>query len=254
MRNRAQSLVVFRLAFPSVYQSLLEMWKSLTIGISQEVTALKKSRRNIEVLGWSWPRSGWRTGIEARRAHATQIIVVTDWLLLTSYFHFFVFLVSVLPMNLFEMHRNFAQLLKSLSRHHHFLSVAKITTEKLLHHIHIVNDERVKSLQISRRIQLFHKINLERSFIDRFTALCTRIRLVTTEKESRKMNVKANDGNVCKLTMSTRRWWMHMDETCLIAFCFSRKSCSVNPPTPSLLRNSPSGCRVDGLFGRSEKR
>lgn len=144
----AQSFIIS--AFPLMYQSLLEMWESFTVGISQEVTALKESWWNIKVLCRRGSRRGWRAWIETRRAHSPKIIIVADRLLLAANLHFLVFLVSMLPMDLLELHRHLTEFLKRLPCQHHFLAVSQIAVKELLHHVHVINNECVKSLEISR--------------------------------------------------------------------------------------------------------
>lgn len=185
--TKARSAQSFRLASPSMNQSLLEMREPFAVGISQEVTALEEGGCDLKVLGWSGSWRRWCAWVEAGGAHAAQIIVVANRLLLTSNLHFLVLFVSVLPVNLLEMHRNFAQLLKRLSRQHHFLAVAQIAIEKLLHHIHIVDDERVKSLKISRWIQLRHEIDL----IHRLTAFCMLIGFVAAERQFTDISIES---------------------------------------------------------------
>lgn len=53
------------------------------------------------------------------------------------------------PMDLFELHCNLAELLKGCSREHYLFAVAVLAVKKLLHNVHVVNNESVKSLKIS---------------------------------------------------------------------------------------------------------
>lgn len=87
----------------------------------------------------------------------------------------------MLSVNLLEMHRNLAQLLKRLSGEHHFFTAA-YAVEELLHHIHVIDYECVKSLEIASRIQLRNEINFERGIIDRLAAFGVLIYLVATAK------------------------------------------------------------------------
>lgn len=163
-------------------QSLLEMRESFTVWVSQKVSALEESRCDIKVLRWRWSRCRWRSWIQTRRADPSEIIVITDWLLLASDFHFFIFLISVLSVNLFEMHRYLAKLLQCLSREHHLFAISKFTIEELLHYIHIIDDERMKTLQVSCWIQLSQKISFDRCLVDYLTTFCILICFVTTWK------------------------------------------------------------------------
>lgn len=96
----------------------------------------------------------------------------------------------MLPVYLLQLHRNFTQFLQRLPRQHHFLAIAHVAVEELLHHIHVINYERVKSLQIPGRIQLSHEVNFEWSVIDRLATARILIGFVAARKreENRKIN------------------------------------------------------------------
>lgn len=68
------------------------------------------------------------------------------------------------------------------------------------------------------------------------------------------MNAASRMEIYAKLTKSTRHWWTHMDGTCLIDACCSRKSCSRRRPTLSLRHSSPSECRADDPCEQSAKK
>lgn len=158
------------------------MRESIAVGTSQEVSALKKRRRDVEMLCRSWSRRRRRARVETRRAHAAQVIVVADRFLLTSNLHFFVLFVPMLPVDLLELHRDLAQFLQCLPRQHHLLAVAHVAVEELLHHVHVVDDERVKTLQVARRIQLSHEIDFEWRVVNCFAAARVLIRLIAAGK------------------------------------------------------------------------
>jgi len=163
-------------------QSLLEVREAFAVGVSEEVAALEESWRNIKVLCRRRPRCRRRSRIETRRAHAAQIVVVADRLLLAADLHLFILLVPVLSMNLFELHCDLAELLQTESRQHHLLAIAKVAVEELLHDIHVRDDERVESLEVACRVQLSHQVDLEWRVVDRFAASCILIRFVAAEK------------------------------------------------------------------------
>lgn len=169
-------------------QSLLEVREAVAVRIPQEVAALEESRRNIKVLRGRRPRRCRCSGVEARRTHASQIIVFSDRLLLAADLHLFVLFVSVLPVDLLELHRDLAQLVQRLPSQHHLLAVPQVAVEKLLHHIHVIDDERVQPLEVSRWIQLRHEVNLEWRVIDRLAAFRILIGFEAAGKATRKLN------------------------------------------------------------------
>lgn len=251
----SRKYLALRSAFPSVNQSLLEMREAIAVGISKEVSALKEGRRDVKVLCWGGARGCWRPRIEAWWAHAAQVIVVTDWFLLAANLHFFVLLVAMFPVNLLKLHCDFAQLLQRLPCQHHLLAVPHIAVKELLHHIHVINYECVKSLEISRWIKLSDKIDFEWRVVDRFAATCVLICLVAAGKLMQKIIFKSRDSNLFKeLTKSIRHWWMHTDETCLSAACYSHKFYTINPPTLSPPRSLLSGCKAVDPFEQSANR
>lgn len=69
-------------------------------------------------------------------------------------------------MDLLKLHRHLTQLLQSLPRQHHLFAVAHVAVKELLHHVHVVNDERVEPLKIPGRIQLRDEVDLEWRVID----------------------------------------------------------------------------------------
>lgn len=118
------------------------------------MAALEESGLNVEVLRGSWSGRRRRAGVETRRAHAAEIVVVADRLLLASDLHFFILFVPVFPVYLFEVHCHLAELLEGLPRQHHFFAVAEVAVEELLHHVHVRDDQRVESLEVSCWVKL----------------------------------------------------------------------------------------------------
>lgn len=164
-------------------QSLLEMWESFAVWVPQEMTALKESRLNIKVLSWRGPRRRRWSRVETRWAHPSEVIIVADWLLLAADFHFFVLLISVFPMDLFELHCNLAELLKGRSSEHYLFDVVMLVVKELLHHNHVVDDKCVKSLKIPCWVKLHHQVNFERSVVDRFAAFRVLIGFIATAND-----------------------------------------------------------------------